>query len=114
MVPTKSPLLTKRLYDFLKFFAQVLLPAAGTLYFALAAIWHLPVAEQVIGTITAVDAFLGIALQLNTNAYNASEAKYDGSIDLAQVDGKKIYSLNLNSDPAALDSMDQVVFKINK
>lgn len=111
---SKTPLLSNRLYDALKFLAQILLPAAGTLYFALAGIWGLPAAEQVIGTITAVDAFLGLLLSLNTKAYNASEVKYNGSIDVVQVADKKVYSLNLKSDPTALDTMDQVVFKINK
>ena len=42
-------------YDILKWIAMYLLPAAGTLYFALAGIWSLPYGEQVVGTITAVD-----------------------------------------------------------
>lgn len=49
-------------YNVLKWMAQLLLPAMGTLYFALASIWHLPYGEQVVGTITAVDAFLGVIL----------------------------------------------------
>ena len=57
-------------YDVLKWIAQVLLPAAGTLYFALAGIWGLPFGEEVVGTITAVDAFLGAILMLSTAQYN--------------------------------------------
>jgi hypothetical protein len=57
-------------YDVLKWVAQVLLPAAGTLYFALAGIWGLPFGEEVVGTITAVDAFLGAVLMLSTSQYN--------------------------------------------
>ena len=56
-------------YDILKWIAQYLLPAAGTLYFALAAIWGLPYGEQVVGTITAVDTFLGVLLGVSTNAF---------------------------------------------
>lgn len=32
-------------YNVLKWMAQLLLPAMGTLYFALASIWHLPYGE---------------------------------------------------------------------
>lgn len=56
-------------YDILKWIAQYLLPALGTLYFALAAIWGLPYGEQVVGTITAVDTFLGVLLGVSTNAF---------------------------------------------
>jgi len=60
---------SKNTYDFLKWVAQFLLPAVGTLYFALANIWNLPNGEQVVGTITAVDAFLGVLLGISSNAY---------------------------------------------
>ena len=56
-------------YDVLKFVAQILLPAAGTLYFALASIWGFPYGEQIVGTITAVDAFLGTCLGISTKNY---------------------------------------------
>lgn len=57
-------------YDFLKWVAQILLPAFGTLYFALAQIWGLPYAEQVVGTVTAIDCFLGALLGISTMQYN--------------------------------------------
>ena len=57
-------------YDWLKWVAQIFLPAFGTLYFALAQIWGLPYAEQVVGTITAIDAFLGAILGISTHFYN--------------------------------------------
>lgn len=56
---------TNKQYDILKYIAQIVLPASGTLYFALAAIWGLPYGEQVVGTITAVDTFLGSILMLS-------------------------------------------------
>lgn len=57
-------------YDFLKKIAQIWLPALGTLYFALAQIWGLPYAEQIVGSITAIDAFLGAVLGVSTYIYN--------------------------------------------
>lgn len=57
-------------YDLLKWIAMIVLPALGTLYFALASIWGLPYGEQIVGTITAIDAFLGALLGVSTNRYN--------------------------------------------
>ena len=57
-------------YDVLKYIAQIVLPATGTLYFALASIWGLPYGEQIVGTITAVDTFLGALLMISTKNYN--------------------------------------------
>lgn len=57
-------------YDILKWVCQLLLPALGTLYFALAQLWGFPYAEQIVGTITAIDAFLGVILKISTDAYN--------------------------------------------
>lgn len=61
--------MSNALYDKLKFIAQVVLPAAGTLYAALAGIWGLPYAEQIVGTIVAVDTFLGVVLKISTHQY---------------------------------------------
>lgn len=61
--------MSSKVYDILKFVAQILLPAIGTLYFALASIWGFPYAEQVVGTITAIDTFLGVILGISSNKY---------------------------------------------
>ena len=62
--------MNNKTYDILKWTAQLFLPAIGTLYFALAVIWGLPYGEQVVGTITAVDTFLGAILGISTAQYN--------------------------------------------
>ena len=62
--------LTNKTYDTLKWVAQYLLPATGTLYFALAGIWGFPYGEEVVGTITAVDTFLGVLLGISSAQYN--------------------------------------------
>ena len=61
--------MSNSMYDKLKWIAQILLPALGTLYFALAQIWGFPYAEQIVGTITALDAFLGVILGISTYQY---------------------------------------------
>ena len=62
--------MNNKTYDVLKWIAQILLPAVATLYFAIAQIWGLPYGEEIVGTITAIDACLGTLLQISTNQYN--------------------------------------------
>lgn len=62
-------ILSNRTYDILKYFAQVVLPALGTFYFALSQIWGLPYGEEIVGTITAIDTFLGVLLKISSNNY---------------------------------------------
>lgn len=61
--------ISNKTYDTLKWIAQYLLPASGTLYFALAGIWGFPYGEEVVGTITAVDTFLGVLLGISSTQY---------------------------------------------
>jgi hypothetical protein len=65
--------MSNKVYDVLKYIALILLPAVGALYFALAKIWGLPYATEIVGTISAVDAFLGALLQISTNQYNKEQ-----------------------------------------
>lgn len=62
-------MLSNKVYDVLKWIALIVLPALGTLYFALAGIWHLPFGEEVVGTITAIDTFLGALLGISNVMY---------------------------------------------
>ena len=68
--------MSNKVYDILKWIAQILLPALGTLYFALAGIWNFPYAEAVVGTITAVDTFLGVILGISTINYNKNNKEF--------------------------------------
>ena len=66
--------LTNKQYDILKWIALIALPAVGTLYFTLATIWGFPYGDQVVGTITAVDTFLGALLGISTSKHNKRKA----------------------------------------
>ena len=55
--------LSDKVYNVLKWIAQIALPALGTLYFGLSSIWGLPYGEEIGGTIVALDTFLGVLLQ---------------------------------------------------
>lgn len=61
--------MSNKMYDVLKWIAMVFLPALATLYFALAGIWGFPYGEEVVGTITAADTFLGVLLGISSSQY---------------------------------------------
>ena len=61
--------MSNKTYDILVWIAQIVLPALGTLYAALSGIWGFPYGEQIVGTITAVDVFLGALLKISNAQY---------------------------------------------
>lgn len=67
--------MSNKVYDVLKWIAMVVLPAIGTLYFALASIWGFPYAEEIVGTIAAVDTFLGVLLGVSSAQYNKKKVE---------------------------------------
>ena len=95
-------------YDKLKWIAQYLLPGLGTLWFAISSIWGLPFGEQVVGTITALDTFLGVLLGFSSSAYDG-----DGTmiIDTSNPD-RDIYRMELNNPVEDLSDKDSVTFRI--
>ena len=95
-------------YDTLKWIAQFLLPALGTLYFTISSIWGLPYGEQVLGTITAIDLFLGAILGLSSSKYEG-----DGTmiVDTSNPD-RDIYRMELSNPVETLSEKDSVVFKV--
>ena len=68
--------MSNQMYDILKFLCTILLPALGTLYFALAKIWNLPYADQVVGTLAALATFIGVLIGISSyNYYKDMETK---------------------------------------
>lgn len=70
--------MNNKVYDILKWIALILLPAIGTLYFALAGIWGFPYAEEIVGTLTAVDTFLGVLLGITSAQYKKTNEGVGG------------------------------------
>lgn len=68
-------LISNKTYDFLKWVALIVLPAIGTLYFGIASIWSLPYSEEIVGTITVVDTFLGAILGISTMSYSKTPSE---------------------------------------
>lgn len=62
--------MSNKVYDVLVWIAQIVLPALGTLYAAVAGIWGFPYGEEITGTILAVDVFLGAVLKISSVNYN--------------------------------------------
>ena len=104
-------LLTGKTYDIMKKIAQIYLPALGTLYFAIAGIWGLPSAEEVVGTIVAVDTFLGIILGISSKNYDNSPMKYDGTMAIVpHEDGSTLDMKEV--DLNALATKDTITFRV--
>lgn len=62
--------LNDKVYDVLKWIALIVIPAVGALYFGLAQIWGFPYGEEIVGTLTLIDTFLGALLGISTATYN--------------------------------------------
>lgn len=73
--------MSNKLYDILKWIAQYLLPGLGTLYFALAKIWGLPYGVEIVGTISAFDAFLGGLLGISSANYYSEQVQTNVNAD---------------------------------
>ena len=100
---------TNELYNALKAIALVWLPAVGTLYFVLSGIWGLPDAEQVVGTISAVDTFLGVVLHISTKSYTPPN---DGHLVIDKSNpGKNTYTLEINTPVAEIEKKGQMVLQ---
>lgn len=91
--------LSNNVYDKLKWVAQYLLPAAGALYFALASIWGLPYGEQIIGTLAAVDTFLGVILGLSSSNYNKEFLTYNVPVQALKFVGTVTFTVDPDKLP---------------
>lgn len=67
--------MSNKVYDVLKWIALVVLPALATLYLGLSSYWNVPYPEQIAGTITLLDAFLGTVLGISSIQYAKKEEK---------------------------------------
>jgi len=109
--PEKNPLLNDKVYTVLELAARVWLPALATLYLALATLWHFPGGPEVVGTIVALDTFLGVFIGVAQKSYDASSAAYNGTIDVTPGDaGAALSNLVLDKDPG---DMSKLVLKVN-
>ena len=66
-------ILNNRVYDILKWVAQLVLPAMATLWYALATVWNFPLTDQVLGTIVAVNVCLGVMLKISDSQWSLTK-----------------------------------------
>jgi hypothetical protein len=91
---------TPRAYDRLKFVALILLPALASLWFGVGGLWQFPHTTEVVGTITLIDTFLGVVLQLSSNAYYKTGANFDGELKMVtKEDGDEKLVFDVQTDP---------------
>jgi len=113
--PAKKPILSDRIYGFLKKVVTLGLPSLSTLYLALAPVWNFPKAQSVALTIAAVTTFLGGILGISTSQYNNSDEKYAGELvmeDHPNDPTKKILAAHISEQPADLASKTEVTFRV--
>lgn len=109
-----KPFISNRTYDILKWVAQIFLPALGALYFGLSQTLGLPAGEEVVGSITVVDIFLGTLLGLSSQRYNRSDAKYDGALIVDTADPERdIYSFEVTTPIEELKNKSELTIKVH-
>lgn len=108
----KDHLLSNRTYDCLKLLALLILPAIGTAYVGLAAIWGLPKPQEVSDTIVVLVTFLGVVIRIGTTSYNKSQAKYDGVVEVSPDSDSA--RLRLDLSPENLQGRNEIVVRIDK
>lgn len=108
-----TPMLSNSAYNVVKKSATIVFPALSALYIAVAQIWNFDHVDQVVGTLAALNTFLGVLIQLSKKSYYASNAPYVGEIQVKNDGARKVFSLVVDGDPEELENMHSANFKIN-
>lgn len=104
-------MLTSKQYDILKAIAQIWLPALGTLVFTMGDIWGLSNVSQIVGSITAIDTFLGVGLGLSSR--NFKKGGFDGDLVVDQTDPHKdLYKLAIKTPLDEIPGKDTIQLKV--
>lgn len=113
--PIKSPLISSRFYDALKFIVTIAMPALTTLYLVLAGLWGLPEPERVAATSAAVATCLGVLLRMSTKSYDNSDKKFDGAVNITEPlgDGRKLIQLDVTDNPEAWAKQEHITLRVN-
>lgn len=102
--------LNSNVYDGLKWLVQIVLPAIGTCYAALAVLWGFPYAEQVVGSISAICVLLGACLRISNSNYDG-----DGVLTVnSDLDDENEYNVAFNKDLSELANKKQIMITVNK
>ena len=116
--PTKQNkyVMNKFLYKFLQGLVRVILPGIGSLYFVMDMFMDFPFHQTspVLGVLLIVTFIFGCALQISSARFICPNISYDGElVVMTTEEGKKMYSLELSSDPEDLTKKDTISFKVH-
>jgi len=103
---------SNKVYDKLKFLAQIVLPALGTLYATVSGLMKWPNTEEVVGTIMAVDFFLGTILGLSTNKAERSGQLYDGTIKVDSAPEQNNVNVDFHKEFEEYNDQKEVRLKV--
>lgn len=115
--PKAKTLFSNKAYDQIKFVAQILLPAFATFYMSFGSIWDFPKTEEIVGSIVALDLFLGGLLSLSNASYKNNDNRFDGTMFVRKdvnVLGEPILKAGYSIDTPAeeLENKNEVTFKV--
>jgi len=104
-----------KLYDVIKYTTLIAIPALTTAYVGMDAALNdaLPYENEVAKGAVVITTLLGALVGIQSNRYNKSEDRYDGSIEVNSNDPAILHGLDLDkTDPVDLLTKDKLVLKI--
>lgn len=108
-----GPVLSDGQFNLLRRCVELLLPAIGAFYFAMAELWGWPNPGEVVASIAALTTLLGVVLVVLRNSYEKSDAKFDGELSVDTSDPERdIFQVDLGDDLPNLASKDAITLKV--
>lgn len=107
--------LPDKVYNFLKYFTTIFLPAAGTLYYAITEAFDIHRTVPINTVINAIIAFLGVTLGISTRQYNkenGGDKAFDGDLIVSEVDGEKYLGLGVNGSVEEMQAKPEVRLRV--
>lgn len=120
--PAGGFILGNTTYEKVRHAVQYWIPAIGTFYAAVASIWGLPFAIEVVGSLTALATLLGVILGVSKSTYYKNDNNFDGALivdeernvslldvqtSLAQMSGQESITLKVKHQPGTLTPMSE-------
>jgi hypothetical protein len=116
--------LNSKVYDALKWFTLIALPALGTAYTGFAGVWGLPYASQIGQSTVILILMLGALLGVSSANFNKAAAVAATATGPAKIDGimhvdssdpnKDVFSFELFDVPDGFPERDSLTFKVSK
>lgn len=103
---------SNKVYDRVNDLVKIGLPALGTLYATLAALWGFPAAEAVVGTLAALAVFGGVVLKIWNKEW-AKNAQGSLGIDTSDPEHAQVRLELAESDPLRYKDGDTVMLRVH-